>query len=250
MTTGNTLLKDTNEQICSITYINPHSKAKEQMLNGHCFLIAEKVDTYKKKPVQFFVKRMLDKFLTFLGIIILSPVFLTIATLIKLDSRGPVLFKQERLGYKGKKFYMYKFRSMQINAEDQKGLLIKHNQTNKKMFKMHDDPRVTRVGKFLRKYSLDEFPQLINVLKGEMSLVGFRPPLMSEVLEYEERHFVRFSIEPGLTGPWQVGGRSKIKSFDKVIDLEYNYIKNWNLLKDFLILIKTVPVVLLGDDFA
>ena len=118
------------------------------------------------------------------------------------------------------------------------------------MFKMFDDPRMTKVGKFLRKYSIDEFPQLFNVIKGEMSLIGFRPPLPSEVLNYKEWHYVRFEIMPGLTGPWQVNGRSNIKNFDEVIKLEYEYAKNWSLLKDFQILLKTIPVVLFGKDAA
>lgn len=145
---------------------------------------------------------------------------------------------------------MYKFRSMHIDAEERLDNLKKYNQTNELMFKMFNDPRVTRVGRFIRKYSLDEIPQLINVLLGEMSLVGFRPPLPSEVAQYKSWHYIRFAMLPGLTGPWQISGRSNIKKFDEVINLEFEYTKNWSLFHDFKILFKTVPIVLLGKDAA
>ncbi|NLF82506.1 MAG: exopolysaccharide biosynthesis protein [Candidatus Gastranaerophilales bacterium] len=175
---------------------------------------------------------------------------LLIALMIKLDSEGPVLFKQKRIGQHGKEFYIYKFRSMHKDAEKRLKDLLKYNQTNELMFKMYDDPRVTRVGKFLRKTSLDELPQLFNVLKGEMSLVGFRPPLPSEVERYSDFHYVRFAMLPGLTGPWQVNGRSSIKRFDEVVRLEYEYAKNWSLLNDLSLLLKTVPVVLFSKNAA
>ena len=214
------------------------------------FQISINLDYLNKKPVQYFIKRFIEINGTFLGLFIISPLLIAIAASIKLCSRGPVFFKQKRIGKHGKEFFMYKFRSMEINAEERLKELEKYNQTNELMFKMFDDPRITKVGKFLRKYSLDELPQLFNVLKGEMSLVGFRPPLPSEVAEYKSRHYIRFATMPGLTGPWQVSGRSNIKNFDEVRNLEYEYTKNWSLFQDVKILFKTIPVVLLGKDAA
>jgi len=214
------------------------------------FQISINLDYLNKKPVQYFIKRFIEINGTFLGLFIISPLLIAIAASIKLCSRGPVFFKQKRIGKHGKEFFMYKFRSMEINAEERLKELEKYNQTNELMFKMFDDPRITKVGKFLRKYSLDELPQLFNVLKGEMSLVGFSPPLPSEVAEYKSRHYIRFATMPGLTGPWQVSGRSNIKNFDEVINLEYEYTKNWSLFQDVKILFKTIPVVLLGKDAA
>ena len=139
---------------------------------------------------------------------------------------------------------------MYKDSEKKAEELQKYNQTNALMFKMFDDPRITKVGKFIRKYSIDELPQLFNVLKGEMSLVGFRPPLPSEVSKYKDLYYVRFAMMPGLTGPWQVSGRSKIKEFEDVVNLEYEYAKDWSLFKDLHILMKTIPVVLFGKDTA
>ena len=214
------------------------------------YQLSVNLNQLEKKPIQWFIKRSFELTGTLLGLIALFPIFIAISIAIKIDSKGPVFFKQKRVGKLGKSFYIYKFRSMHIYAEERLKELKKFNQTNELMFKMFDDPRVTRVGKFLRKYSLDELPQLFNVLSGEMSLIGFRPPLPSEVEQYSEWHYVRFATMPGLTGPWQVSGRSKIKKFDEVINLEYEYTKNWSLIKDIIILLKTVPVVLFGRDAA
>jgi len=170
--------------------------------------------------------------------------------LIKLDSKGPAFFKQERLGQFGKRFYMYKFRSMEQDAEEQLVLLKHQNETNEGMFKIYNDPRITNVGKFIRKYSIDELPQLLNVLKGEMSLVGFRPPLERELKSYKTWHYIRFASRPGLTGIWQTSGRSEIKDFDTVIEMDYRYANNWNLILDFKLLYKTIPVVLSGENAA
>lgn len=214
------------------------------------YLVSVNLDESGQKPIQWFFKRLIEITGTIIGLMIIFPILAGIAIAIKIDSKGPVLFKQKRIGRHGKEFYIYKFRSMYLNAEERIEELKKYNQTNELMFKMFDDPRITKVGKFLRKYSLDEFPQLINVLKGEMSLVGFRPPLPSEVEKYQKWHYVRFAMMPGLSGPWQVSGRSRIKKFDDVINMEYEYYKNWSLLKDIKILFKTVPVVLFGKDAA
>ncbi len=209
-----------------------------------------KLNLQTQKPIQWFMKRFLDFSLTITGLIIISPFLLLIALMIKLDSKGPVLFKQKRIGLNGKEFYMYKFRSMVVDAEEKLEELKDNNQTNDVMFKMFDDPRITKAGKFLRKYSLDELPQLFNVLKGEMSLVGPRPPLPREIKKYEKWHHIKFTTIPGLTGMWQVSGRAAIQEFDSVIELDYKYIKNWNLLLDLKLLLKTIPVVLSGKGAA
>lgn len=207
-------------------------------------------DIYRNKPLQWQIKRFLDFILALIALFLLSPLMLLTAIAIKLDSKGPVFFKQKRIGFLGKEFYMYKFRSMKIDAEKNLQALLSKNETNNKMFKMFNDPRVTSVGKFIRKFSIDELPQLFNVLKGEMSLVGFRPPLPKEVEKYHRRHFIRFSTMPGITGIWQVSGRSKIKDFEKVIDLEKKYMLGWNFVDDIIIMFRTIPVVLLADGAA
>ncbi|MBE9550468.1 MAG: sugar transferase, partial [Proteobacteria bacterium] len=161
-----------------------------------------------------------------------------------IDSPGPVLFKQLRVGMHGRRFYLYKFRSMVADAESQKAALFAKSEMNGPMFKMERDPRITRVGRFLRKTSLDEFPQFINVLKGEMSLVGTRPPTPDEVKQYEDWHRRRISIKPGITGLWQISGRNVITDFAEVVKLDLEYIDGWRLSKDLMILWKTVWVVL------
>jgi len=231
----------------NITITNPE-KAEIDLYN------TDNIDTiddiYSDKKIQRQIKRIIDVTCTVAGLMVIFPLLLLIAVLIKLDSPGPVLFKQKRVGQNGKEFYIYKFRTMHQDAEARLQELLKYNETNELMFKMTKDPRITSIGKFLRKYSLDEFPQLINVLKGEMSLVGFRPPIPREVAQYKRWHHLRFKGMPGLTGPWQVSGRSSIKNFDTVVELEIDYNFNWSLLKDFAILFKTVPVVIFGKDAA
>ncbi|MEW5821155.1 MAG: sugar transferase, partial [Cyanobacteriota bacterium] len=172
------------------------------------FWISKNYDMKKKNYFQWILKRFFDIFASFIGLIFISPLLLVIAILIKLDSEGPVFFKQKRVGYLGETFSMYKFRTMKVNADKELEKLKALNQTNEGMFKLFNDPRVTKVGKFLRKYSLDELPQLYNVLKGEMSLVGPRPPIVKELETYKPSHFVRFSSLPGITGMWQTSGRS------------------------------------------
>ncbi|MDD3013493.1 MAG: sugar transferase [Candidatus Gastranaerophilales bacterium] len=221
-----------------------------EKLNKNPFWIAKNFAFQNKKPVQQKIKRFIDFMASLSGLVVLSPLFLLVAILIKIDSKGPVFFKQERLGQFGNKFYMYKFRSMEQNAEEKLIMLKNQNETNEGMFKMYDDPRITRVGKFIRKYSIDELPQLFNVLIGEMSLVGFRPPLERELKSYKTWHYIRFASLPGLTGIWQTSGRSKITNFDLVIEMDYKYANNWNLLLDFQLLYKTIPVVLTGENAA
>ncbi len=202
------------------------------------------------KPLQWTIKRSFDVCSSLMFISMFWHVFLIIALAIKLESKGPVFFKQERVGLCGKKFYMYKFRSMVQDAEAQLHKIKDLNQTNDKMFKMTDDPRMTKVGKFLRKFSIDEFAQLINVIKGEMSLVGPRPPLQREIDTYEKWHYIKFATLPGLTGMWQTSGRSDITNFDEVIALDYSYITNWSFWLDIKLILKTIPVVLAGKGAA
>ena len=186
-------------------------------------------------------KRVVDFVSSLLGLIILSPLLLIVAIIIKLDSPGPVIFKQLRVGQNGRNFYMYKFRSMVPDAEEKKKELMEQNEVKDgMMFKMKNDPRVTRFGRFIRKTSIDELPQLFNVLKGEMSLVGTRPPTLDEVQKYHRGQWRRISIKPGITGLWQVTGRSDITDFDKVVELDLEYIDNWTPFLDIRILFATV----------
>jgi exopolysaccharide biosynthesis polyprenyl glycosylphosphotransferase len=189
-------------------------------------------------------KRLLDLVGGLVGTIavfILSPF---VAVAIKLDSPGPVLFKQKRMGSHGRIFNLYKFRTMYRDADQRRQELMVQNEMNGAMFKMADDPRITRVGKWLRKTSLDEFPQFLNVLRGEMSLVGTRPPMIEEVEAYQPQHLKRISAKPGITGLWQVSGRNKITDFDEVVELDCNYLDNWRFYDDIKILLKTALVVL------
>lgn len=187
------------------------------------------------------IKRVIDIFGSLVGIIVFSPVMLITAVAIKLDSKGPVIFKQERVGLNGQHFNMFKFRSMCVNAEELKAKLMEHNEVEGGlMFKMKDDPRITRVGRFIRKTSIDELPQFFNVLIGNMSLVGTRPPTMDEVALYSRAQWRRMSIKPGITGMWQVSGRSEIKDFDQIVELDTIYIDRWSIWFDFKIMFKTV----------
>lgn len=187
------------------------------------------------------IKRLIDIVGSLVGIICLSPVMLVTAIAIKLDSKGPVLFKQVRVGQNGRHFHMYKFRSMCVDAEEKKKDLIAQNEMESNfMFKIKDDPRITRVGHFIRRTSIDELPQFFNVLIGNMSLVGTRPPTLDEVDLYNRSHWRRISIKPGITGMWQVSGRSSIRDFDKIVELDTEYIDNWNVFLDFKIIIKTI----------
>jgi len=191
------------------------------------------------------VKSVIDIIGAIIGLVVLLPVFLLTAIAIKLDSPGPVIFKQKRVGARGNEFNIYKFRSMYIDAEARKQELEALNKINGGlMFKIDRDPRITRVGKIIRKASIDELPQLINVLKHEMSLVGTRPPTLDEVKKYNPEHWRRISIQPGITGMWQVNGRSQILDFDDVVKLDKKYIDEWSILLDIKLLLKTVKVVL------
>lgn len=191
-------------------------------------------------------KRVMDLIGSLIGIILLSPVFVVLALLIKLEDRkASIIFKQQRVGKDGRLFYIYKFRSMVTNAEKLLDQLLDKNETTGAMFKMRDDPRVTRIGHFIRKTSLDELPQLFNVLKGDMSLVGPRPPLPREVEKYTNYDKQRLLITPGCTGLWQVSGRSNI-GFEKMVKLDLQYIQTRNTWLDLKLIIKTV-LLLLGS---
>ncbi len=169
-----------------------------------------------------------------------------VAAAIKLDSKGPVLFSQIRIGRNGRRFKIYKFRSMYMDAEERKKELEEKNEMQGLMFKMENDPRITKVGAFLRKTSIDELPQFYNVFKGDMSLVGTRPPTADEFEKYNQYYRRRISMTPGLTGMWQVNGRSDIEDFDDVVKYDLMYIDNWSLRLDIKILFQTVGVVLFG----
>ncbi|WP_270473887.1 sugar transferase [Holdemanella porci] len=205
---------------------------------------------------ELFLKRVFDIICGLLGCIFTLIICIFIGPVIYIASPGPIFFSQERVGKNGKKFKMYKFRSMYLDAEERKAELMKDNKLGDgKMFKLDFDPRVignkvmsdgshkTGIGEFICKTSLDEFPQFFNVLKGDMSIVGTRPPLISETNLYEYQHFARLAIKPGITGMWQVSGRSEIIDFDEVVKLDKYYIENWNLGLDIKILLKTVLVV-------
>jgi exopolysaccharide biosynthesis polyprenyl glycosylphosphotransferase len=199
----------------------------------------------RSKPIQKGVKRAIDLFASATALLLLSPLMVTVAVLIKLTSRGPLLFRQERVGLQGRIFHMLKFRSMVSNAEELKARLLALNEQKGPVFKMARDPRITGVGRFIRKYSIDELPQLMNVLRGEMSLVGPRPPIPSEVAKYEAWQRRRLSVRPGLTCVWQVSGRNEI-SFEEWMYLDMQYIDHWSLAQDIQLIIRTVPVVLTG----
>ena len=187
-------------------------------------------------------KRFLDIVGGVIGLGISAIAFVPIAIAIKLDSPGPILFRQVRCGWMGKQFRMWKFRSMYVNAEALKGDV--QNQANGAIFKNDNDPRMTRVGRFLRKTSLDELPQFWNVVKGEMSLVGTRPPTPDEVEIYAVPEWQRLDVKPGMTGEWQVNGRSKVHNFEDIIKLDLRYQHNWSLVYDLKLIIKTIRVVL------
>lgn len=193
-------------------------------------------------------KRVIDFLGAFIGIIVLIPLFLLIASLIKIeDPKGRIVFKQIRIGKNGKEFNIYKFRSMIHNAEEKLDELLKYNESTGAMFKMKQDPRITKIGRFIRRTSIDELPQLFNVLKGEMSLVGPRPPLQREVLVYSEYDKQRLLVVPGCTGLWQVSGRSNI-GFDEMVKLDITYIRSRSIMTDFKILFKTIKVLLESKD--
>ena len=205
-----------------------------------------------------FVKRVFDLIIAAAALLILSPLWLIISIIIKFDSRGAILFKQERVGMDGRKFLCYKFRTMSANADEEihRDAYLENIQgrkaanagdaANPVFGKVKNDPRVTKAGAFLRRASLDELPQLLNVLRGEMSIVGPRPPIPYEVVEYEFRHRQRLDMKPGITGLWQVSGRNRL-TFEEMVQIDLFYIENWSLWLDLKIILLTLPAVLRGD---
>lgn len=189
------------------------------------------------------IKRALDVAVSALALIAFAPFALIIGLLIKIDNPGPVFFHQSRVGRDGRQFKMVKFRSMRVNAEEELAVLKARNEGAGLLFKMKDDPRITRVGKYLRKFSIDEVPQFWNVLKGDMSVVGPRPPLPDEVTAYDGTVFRRLYIKPGITGPWQVGGRSDL-SWDESVRLDLRYVENWSVMTDLTIMWRTAKVMI------
>ncbi len=192
------------------------------------------------------VKRVMDIAGGLVGILITAVLTPFVALAVKVDSPGPVFFAQTRIGKNGRRFKIYKFRSMYMDAEKRKKELEKENEMQGLMFKMENDPRITRVGRFIRKTSIDELPQFLNILRGDMSLVGTRPPTEDEFEQYNAHYRRRISMTPGLTGLWQISGRSDISDFDEVVRLDLEYIDNWSIGLDIKILFKTVGAVLKG----
>lgn len=200
---------------------------------------ANRIFDYK----EMLLKRCIDIVGGMVGIIIMLIAMIFVAPAIKIESRGPLFFKQKRVGKNGRYFNIYKFRSMYIDAEDRLKELMDKNEMSGLMFKMKDDPRITKVGKFIRKTSIDELPQFINVLKGDMSLVGTRPPTVNEFKQYEGHHKRRLSMKPGITGMWQAYGRKTVQDFEDVVKMDLDYIDHWSIGLDFKILLKTVATV-------
>jgi len=195
---------------------------------------------------QRLVKRIFDLVIGSLSLVVALPVMALIAVAIRLDSPGPILFKQERIGENGRPFTVYKFRSMYVDAEQRLEELRNQNEASGPLFKVRDDPRRTRVGRFIRTTSIDEIPQFLNVLRGEMSIVGPRPGLPNEVAQYQEWHHKRLQVLPGITGMWQVSGRSNL-TFDEMVMLDIYYAENWSLSLDLRIMLRTIPQILFGD---
>lgn len=219
------------------------ARTDARVLGGLPILTYDSAPT-KKVPLLF--KRLVDIVVSASALLVLMPSFAIVACFIKTTSTGPLFFKQQRCGLSTRRFMLFKFRTMVIDAEARLAALKSRNEMTGPAFKMENDPRVTPVGRWLRKFSIDELPQLWNVLRGEMSLVGPRPPLPSEVNEYDGWHRRRLSMRPGLTCLWQVSGRNKITNFDRWMKLDLQYIDSWSTWLDIVILAKTIPVVLFG----
>lgn len=200
------------------------------------------------KRVYEFIKRTMDISCSLIALVVLLPILLLVSVLIKVESKGPVIFAQDRVGKDGKVFKMYKFRSMVANAEELKEKLMKQNERSGPMFKIRDDPRITKVGKFVRRTSIDELPQLVNILKGDMSIVGPRPSLPKEVKQFKEWMMERLNVKPGLTCYWQVSGRNDIE-FTEWMKLDVKYVKERNIIIDIKLIFKTF-FVLFGDKHA
>jgi exopolysaccharide biosynthesis polyprenyl glycosylphosphotransferase len=206
--------------------------------------------TYKNKPSNEYAlgwKYVFDFTFSLVVIILWMPIFIMLGVIIKLTSNGPIIFKQKRVGLHGREFYIYKFRTMMVDAEKMQAAIMHQNEASGPVFKIKNDPRITSVGKFLRKTSLDELPQFFNVLKGDMSLVGPRPPIMNEVNQYKPWQLRRLSMRPGITCTWQIMPKRNSISFEDWMRLDLQYIDNWSLRQDFLLTFKTVRAVIMGS---
>ena len=239
----------------NIPYISSENGKKQFVEDIGGYTVLTTAFNYSS-PKQLLVKRIMDIFAGIIGCLLTAIIFIFVAPIIYINSPGPIFYSQERIGKNGKPFKMYKFRSMYLDADERKAELMKENKIKDgRMFKMDFDPRIignkilpdgtkkTGIGEFIRKTSLDEFPQFYNVLKGDMSLVGTRPPLESEVNLYELHHHARLAVKPGITGMWQVSGRSNITDFEEVVKLDKEYINNWSIGLDIKIIFKTILVV-------
>ncbi|APO44355.1 sugar transferase [Paenibacillus sp. BGI2013] len=227
---------------------SPQSKEAEIVMDPSLGYNASTMSGQNADKVYLFMKRMLDLLGSFIGLIILCPLFAVIGLLIKIEApQGSVFFRQVRVGQNGKEFHMYKFRSMVANAEDLLEQLIDQNEVNGNMFKMKNDPRITRIGKFIRKTSLDELPQLWNVFRGEMSLVGPRPALPREVKNYTSYDRQRLQMIPGCTGLWQVSGRNSV-GFEEMVELDLTYARERSMMVDIKIIFRTFKVLVGSKD--
>lgn len=227
---------------------SPQTKEAEIVIDPSLGYNASTMSGKNADKVYLFMKRMLDLLGSFIGLIILCPLFAVIGLLIKIEApQGSVFFRQVRVGQNGKEFHMYKFRSMVANAEDLLEQLIDQNEVNGNMFKMKNDPRITRIGKFIRKTSLDELPQLWNVFRGEMSLVGPRPALPREVKNYTSYDRQRLQMIPGCTGLWQVSGRNSV-GFEEMVELDLTYARERSMMVDIKIIFRTFKVLVGSKD--
>ena len=236
------ILDRIEEACCSETSAVRMSRTLSRCAGGNVVTMS----TSELKLHDEILKRGLDIVGSLVGCIISIPIIAIVAIPLKLESPGPLIFKQRRVGRNGRVFYIHKLRSMYVDAEERKKELMAQNEMNGLMFKMEDDPRITKVGHFIRKTSIDELPQFFDVLRGSMSLVGTRPPTLDEYNQYESHHKRRLSMKPGITGLWQVSGRSDIEDFEEVVRLDVQYIDNWTFWGDIRILFKTVWVVFAG----
>lgn len=227
-----------------LTNLNLNNKKIEEVINYDKDIVSRIVNleyiNVNDNKMYLYFKRVLDILLSLIGLVVLSPLLIIVAAIIKIeDPKGSIFFVQERIGQNGNKFKMYKFRSMVLNAESQLEHLIADNEINGAMFKLKQDPRVTKIGKVIRSTSIDELPQLINVIKGEMTLVGPRPPLEREVMMYDNRDLIRLIVKPGCTGLWQATVRNSV-GFKEMVELDIFYIENRTLFYDMKIILLTV----------
>jgi exopolysaccharide biosynthesis polyprenyl glycosylphosphotransferase len=233
-----------NTRISKIDY---ESLRLEPILEDYYGLPMVSFNSLNTNLYRLYIKNIWEKFFAFGLIIFTTPIIFLFGILVKVSSRGPIFFRQERIGLHGRSFFQYKLRSMVINAEALKDDLTHLNEQSGPVFKIKEDPRLTFVGKFIRKFSIDELPQLYNVITGDMNLIGPRPPVPQEVEQYTAKQMRRLSMKPGITGLWQVSGRNDLKEFEDWVKLDLEYIDNWNLILDFKIALKTVFVVISGS---